>query len=316
LASQEVTVSQWDGRGLPPVAADRVARANSSGVHTSLLSVAAATSLQSVGLDAVGEVMGCIVEQIGWQGYVGCGAYVGFGGSFGLAPPTAIGSRQSRWAAFRPYADAVRHGYATALSRLFLEAAALGADGVVGIRLNLSNLDGAREFMALGTAVRARSNVRPARPFTTNLSGNDVAKLIQAGWVPASLIVGFDMAIRHDDWQTRVEAGSWSNVEVSGYTELTQHVRSIVREDVRQQVRQLGADGFVASTIDMRVFEVEPAENHRDHVAEAVIIGTALAQFRSTTAGAGRSRRDRVADRPHALSVLPLADLPTRRTHR
>ena len=29
----------------------------------------------------------------------------------------------------------------------------------------------------------------------------------------------------------------------------------------------------------LRIWEIEPAENHRDHVAEATVFGTAIAQF-------------------------------------
>jgi uncharacterized protein YbjQ (UPF0145 family) len=291
----------WDGRGLPPVAAERIARATRSGVRTSLLSAPAALSLGSVGLDPIGEVMGCIVENIGWQGYAGCGATYGFGSQFLTAPPITIDTRQSRWAAFRPYADAIRRGYATALSRLLQEATALGADGVVGIRLRIDPLGNAREFTALGTAVRARSAVRPSRPFTTDLPGSDVAKLMQSGWVPSGLLVAFEVAIRHDDWQTYTQVGSWVNVEVTGYTELTQHVRGVVRSDIRQQLRRTGADGFVASAIDLHVFEIEPGENHRDHVAEALMVGTSLARF----------RRLSPVDRPRALTILPVGQLPS-----
>jgi uncharacterized protein YbjQ (UPF0145 family) len=297
-------MATWDTRGLPPVAAERIARARASHVTTSLLTVPAAVSLESVGLDAVGEVMGCVVEHIGFQGYAGCGVAFGSWGGFAVAPPTSVGTRQSRWGAFRPYADAVRRGYATALSRLMLEATGLGADGVVGIGLTMSNLDGAREFLALGTAVRARSRIRPATPFSTDLPGTDVAKLMQSGWVPARLLVSFDMAIRHDDWETQSQARSWSNVEVSGYTELTQHVRDLVRDDVHHQVRSLGADGFVASDITLRVREIEPAENHRDHVAEALMTGTALAEFASSPAG----------PRTRSLTMLPVGSMPSSTT--
>jgi uncharacterized protein YbjQ (UPF0145 family) len=297
-------MATWDARGLPPVAAERIARAQASDVATSLLSVPAAASLESVGLDAVGEVMGCVVEHIGFQGYAGCGVTFGSWGGFAVAPPTSVGTRQSRWGAFRPYADAVRRGYATALARLLLEADGLAADGVVGIRLTMSNLDGAREFLALGTAVRARSRVRPAAPFTTDLPGTDVAKLMQAGWVPARLVVSFDMAIRHDDWQTMSQASSWGNAEVTGYTELTQHVRDLVRDDVHHQVRSLGADGFVASSIGLTVHSIEPAENHRDHVAEALMTGTALAEF----------ARPRRGPRTPSLTVLPVGPMPSSRS--
>lgn len=309
-------MSQWDGRGLPPVAAARVARAQASGVHTSLLSAPAAASLQSVGLDPVGEVMGCIVEQIGWQGYLGCGATWGYGSGFGSAPVPSIGSRESRWSGFRNYADAIRRGYATALSRLMLEAQALGADGVVGINLTVGQLSGAREFLALGTAVRARSSARPSRPFSTDLPGSDVAKLMQAGWVPASLVIGFDVVIRHDDWATVTQSRSWSNTEVAGYTELTQHARLLVREDVHQQARRLGADGFVASEISMRIFEVEPGENHRDHVAETLLTGTAVAQFGAGRPAGRHIRQPTPERRTESLIVLPLSGTLTSRGSR
>lgn len=290
-------MTDWNGSGLPPVAAQRIARAASSGVRTSLLSAPAALGLGSVGLDPVGEVMGVIVEHVGWQGFTGCGVTYGFGGARLTNQSRTIGTRDSRWAAFRPYADAIRRGYSTALSRLLQEAVALGADGVVGIRLQVEQLGGAREFSALGTAVRARSAARPARPFTTDLAGTDVAKLIMSGWVPSRLLVAFEVAIRHDDWQTTGLVRSWANAEVRSYTELTQHVRDIVRSDIRRQLATGGADGFVSSAIDLRVSEIEPGENHRDHVAEALMVGTAVAGF----------RRTRGETRPDTLTIMPVA---------
>jgi uncharacterized protein YbjQ (UPF0145 family) len=306
----------WDGHGLPPVAADRIARAQNSGVRTSLLPADAAASLQSVGLDAVGEVMGCIVEHVGWQGTIGCGATWGYGSGFGSPPVPAVGSRESRWSGLRPYGDAIRRGYATALSRLMLEAEGLGADGVVGIALTIGDLSGAREFMALGTAVRGRTDARPARPFSTDLPASDVAKLMQAGWVPASLVVAFDAVIKHDDWATTGQARSWTNTEVSGYTELTQHARALVRGDVEHQLARLGADGFVSSLLRSRVSAVEAGENHRDHVAEVLLTGTALAQF-GAARPVGRYLRSRTPERTTAsLTVLPLKRPTTTRGSR
>ena len=47
--------------------------------------------------------------------------------------------------------------------------------------------------------------------------------------------------------------------------------------------------------MSLRVHEVEPSDNHRDHVAEAVVIGTAITRFHRTRAAPTRS-----------LSILPL----------
>jgi uncharacterized protein YbjQ (UPF0145 family) len=282
-------VVDWDGRGLPPVAAERVRRAAAGGPWTSLLTAPAAAGLEVAGFDPVGEVMGSIVQQIGWSGYRGCGVWGG--GIGGWNATTVTSSTRQRFAGYGPYVDALNHGYETAMSRMLDEAATIGADGVVGVALTTDHLDGrAREFMALGTAVRARGVVRPRRPFSTHLPGQDVAKLVTAGWMPTDLVFGISVAIRHDDWRTQRQA-SWGagNVEVSGYTELITHVRADARALFGRHVLAAGAEGAVVSSMDLRTWEIEPAENHRDHVAEASVFGTALVRFHTGAAAPTRS---------------------------
>src|SRR5918911_686533 len=265
-------MAEWDGRGLPPVAAERMTRFARSGLRTSLLTVPGAAGVQSVGLDPVGEVMGCIVEHIGWSGFGGCG-YLG-----GMTV-TSSGSRG--FVGFGPYVDALYHGYGTALGRMLEETAAMDADGVVGVRLSVSQLgNNNREFVALGTAVRARSQHRPGQVFATDLAGQDVAKLLQAGWVPCAVVYGISVAVRHDDWATQRQA-SWGagNTEVAGYTELVWHVRADARHCFEQRVRAAGAEGAIVSSMSLQIGEIEPSEGHRDHVAEATVYGTALVRF-------------------------------------
>ncbi len=314
-------MAQWNGRGLPPVAAERLQRAQNSGVRTSFLSADSSASLGSVGLEAVGEVMGCTVEAVGWSGWGGCGyGGYGFGGLLSMgADSPVIGSQDSRWSGFGPYVNAIRGGYGTAMNRLLQETRALGADGVVGVRLGVTMMDGAREFMAIGTAVRARSRQRPTIPFTTDLSGSDVTKLMQSGWVPVQLIVGFDLAIKHDDWRTSQAARSWANVEITGYTALVQYTRHIVRTNVEQQTRRVGAEGFISSDISLSIRSVEPSDGHRDHIAEAMMTGTTIAQFGG--AGVLDTRFGRHATAPASATdsrtVLPLGPIiPTRRNRR
>ncbi|HEY2765954.1 MAG TPA: heavy metal-binding domain-containing protein [Pseudonocardiaceae bacterium] len=285
---------EWDMQGLPPVAIERMRRFARTGLRTSLLTVPGAVGVQSVGFDPVGEVMGCIVEHIGWNGFGGCGYYGGFG-MFGGPTITSSGSRS--FVGFEPYVDALYHGYGSALGRMTQEAAAMDADGVVGVRLSVSHLgNGNREFVALGTAVRARSNQRPGRVFTTDLAGQDVAKLLRAGWVPCALIYGISVAVRHDDWATQRQA-SWGagNTEVAGYTELLLHVRADARHRFGAQARSAGADAAIVSAMGLEIGEITPSDNHRDHVAEATVFGTALAGFhRGATAPT------------HSLTIMPL----------
>jgi uncharacterized protein YbjQ (UPF0145 family) len=271
-----------------------MARFRADGVRTSLLDVRGAVSVTGVGLPPVGEVMGCMVQHIGWQGFGGCGFY-GYGWGGGGTTVTSGGG--ARYAGYRPYVDALYRGWDTAIGRMVTEAQAMGADGVVGVRLSQEHLgQDNREFVALGTAVRGAAGPHPARPFVTDLAGADVAKLLHAGWVPVSIAFGISLAVRHDDYATQSQAGPWSgNTEVAGYTELVQHVRADARAQFAAHAARAGADGAIVSSIGLHVWEREQGEGHRDHVAESTVSGTTVARF---TRGPTAPTR--------ALTVLPL----------
>ncbi|HEY0815131.1 MAG TPA: heavy metal-binding domain-containing protein [Pseudonocardia sp.] len=288
-------MSEWDGRGLPPVAAERVRRAAEGGAWTSLLSAPAAAGLEVAGFDPAGEVMGSIVQRIGWSTYFGCGA-TGWSGT----NTRTITSSQN--AGFAPYAQALQNGWKTAIGRMVTEASSIGADGIVGVRLSQSNLgNNAHEYTAIGTAVRARSQTRPLRVFSTHLPGQDVAKLVLAGWMPTDVVLGLSVGIRHDDWNTRQQM-TWGagNVEVTGFTELINVTRSDARRLLAKHVQSTGADGAIVSSMRLVTWEIEPAEGHTDHVAQATIIGTAVARFHRSTAAPTRS-----------LTYLPLRRSPS-----
>lgn len=295
--------TEWDGQGLPPAATARLERGRSSKVRSSLLSVPGHVGVESAGFSAVGEVMGCIVQSIGFTGWAGCG-YGGYGygggGLFGgYGPSTTITSGSGGWAGYAPYVDALYRGFDTALYRMLLECQSLGGDGVVGVRFTESHLgQGNREFVALGTAVRAAGNQRPARLFSSMLNGQDFAKLLHGGWVPASVVVGISVAIRHDDWATRSQASAWTyNTEVSGYTELVNHVRADARAQFARRVGAVGADGAITNYMTLGIHAQEIGENHTDHVAESRVVGDAVARFHRETAAPTRS-----------LTILPLSN--------
>jgi uncharacterized protein YbjQ (UPF0145 family) len=276
-------------------------RARTDQVVTSLLSPGGQAGVQSVGLEPVGEVMGCIVERIGWAGWGGCGLMgmgMGIGGGLGMSAPT-VTSGGGGYGGYRPYVDALYRGYDTALARLLMEAQALGADGVVGVTWTQQRLGegDAHEFVARGTAVRARSQTRPAYLFSTDLPGSEVARLLHAGWVPAGLEIGISVSIRHDDYQTRLAARSWSgqNVEVQGYTELVTYARADARQRFEQRVARHGADAATVSDMSLHVWSIEPSDGHVDHVAHATVIGNAVLRFHS-----GKSAPT------NSITVLPL----------
>ncbi|MFI5591834.1 heavy metal-binding domain-containing protein [Amycolatopsis sp. NPDC051758] len=259
----------WDGRGLPPVARARVDRFAASGLKTSLLTVPGAVGAEVAGFTAVGEVMGCVVQRVGWTG-----------------PGT--------WAAdqVKLLSSMLRQGYATALDRIAQEATALGADGVLGIRFTVTPLDEVmREFVALGTAVRAESEQRPRRPFTTGLAGQDVGKLMQAGWVPVSVAIGVAGRAAYD-YNMPNQTVAWAgNTEVDAPTKVVTEVRAAARAEFARAIRDCGADGGIVSAMTLQSWPVQEVAV----AGIATVTGTAIARFHT-----GR------AAPTSALKILPL----------
>jgi uncharacterized protein YbjQ (UPF0145 family) len=186
-----------------------------------------------------------------------------------------------------------------AIARMTTECVELGGHGVVGVSLTIGAFPtGGLEFKAIGTAVRA-PGAALARPFTSDLSGQDFAKLFLDGWMPVGLALGISVGARHDDWltmtQTRWGAG---NMEVNGYTDVMTQTRHDAREQLERDVARQGADGVVVSTVTARVRDRDcPAqEGRRDHIVEATLIGTAITRFHASS---------RAAERP-SLAILSL----------
>jgi uncharacterized protein YbjQ (UPF0145 family) len=181
----------------------------------------------------------------------------------------------------------------TAIGRMVAECEELGGHGVVGVRLTIGGFPaGGLEFKAIGTAVRAPGARKLSHAFTSDLSGQDFAKLVMKGWMPAGLVLGISIAARHDDWRT-VGQTRWSagNAEVTGFTELVNEARHDARTQLKADVKRVGAEGVVVADMDMRVREREcPAqEGGRDHVIEAMNIGTAIVRFSSQAERSGAS---------------------------
>jgi uncharacterized protein YbjQ (UPF0145 family) len=172
------------------------------------------------------------------------------------------------------------------------ECADLGGHGIVGAALRVTETPAtsftaaAIEFTVTGTAVRADGCPLLARPFTSDLAAPDFAKLVMGGWVPAGIVLGISVAGLHDDLVT-TSSGPWGtgNAEVPDYTGLVSRVRQDARDRLEESVRGLGADGVVVSAVTVRV-RSDACHAHaagRDHFAESVMTGSAIARFADRT---------------------------------
>jgi uncharacterized protein YbjQ (UPF0145 family) len=269
---------------LPPAAESRLAEIRRSGTWGSALTADEFTAIKSAGFEPVGQVLGAAVYNIGFTGGYACpGAWAGYGGFGTPYRSVTATSGMGSSGAFGPMVQALYDARRVAISRMTEECAELGGHGVVGVTLSIGGFPaGGLEFKAIGTAVRAPGAASLPAPFTSGLSGQDFAKLIMAGWVPAGLVLGISIGSRHDDWLTMSQR-SWGtgNTEVAGYTDLVNQTRHDARGQLERDVARLGAESVVVSSMDMRVRERECTmqEHGKDHIVEVTIIGTATTKF-------------------------------------
>ena len=187
--------------GLPVTARKRIAEAGATGgTWGSDLSVAELAAVRAVGFEPAGLVMGSSVYQIGYQWGANAMSLVGSGGGYWYSEQFPClhgwgheGSRTGYNWEHRVFEVGITTARNLAMSRLSAEAAAVGAHGVVGLRVRFERPQGTAgqvEFVAIGTAVRRRGAPVLAQPFTCHLSGQDFAKLVRSGLVPAAYVLG------------------------------------------------------------------------------------------------------------------------------
>jgi uncharacterized protein YbjQ (UPF0145 family) len=254
------------------------------GVWGSALSSQEFAAIRGVGFEPVGQVFGAAVYAAGYaSGYSCPGGGGSSGGRMPARPATRVSGRGER-GTFGPLVEAMYQARHAAIDRMTTECAALGGQGVVGVRLSRGSFPlGGLEFKAIGTAVRAPgAGDGPRTPFTSDVSGQDFAKLIMTGWVPAGLALGISIGSRHDD-RTTTRQARWSsaNAEVAGWTELVNESRHDARRRLEDDVRRLGAEGVVIADMQMRVRERDcpVSVGRRDHIVEVTLIGTAIVGF-------------------------------------
>jgi uncharacterized protein YbjQ (UPF0145 family) len=215
-----------------------------------------------------------------------------------------VGIQFGRWSQNRELdqlSQAMYHARELAMTRMEAEADALGADGIVGVRLDIEFKEFGSElaeFIAIGTAVKADSppdsggtwRNRHNQPFTSDLSGQDFWTLIQAGYAPLGMTMGTCVYhIAHQRfWQAMGNIGQ--NVEIPQYTEALYDARELAMSRMQAEAEQLGAEGIVG--VQML------SNSHRwgGHTTEFFAIGTAVRPLRA----------DHVIAKPQL--VLPLTD--------
>lgn len=249
------------GRSTADLALDalRQRRGAGSPVPTTL-SVDEAVLLDQVGIDPTGMVTGASVVQLAALARLGAG----FTENTELQELTdALWTARSR--AVERLRDAGRDG---------------GADGVLGVSLDIGELTSGRlvHMVATGTCVRGRSedggsSGRPGRAgecFTAALSGQEVHLLARAGYQPLGIVSG--VCVYHVGRRaiSAWAGGVTSNQELTIYTEALYDARELAMGRLQDEGLRLGADGVVGVTV------TERTGVWGTHVIEFAAIGTAV----------------------------------------
>ncbi len=265
---------------IPPHARDRLrglrSSAHSTGVFTSDFSVNEFLLVRKAGFEPIGLCVGSCVYHVGVQ-------Y----GSWSRNQELDVLSR------------AMYHARELAMSRMRAEATAMGADGIVGVKLTIKRLEWDQqllEFIAIGTGVVHGDGHRGFRahdggPFTSDLSGQDFWSLLHAGYRPVEMVMG--VCVYHVAHRGAL-AGLMTtgrNVELENFTGALYEAREIAIERMQQEAATARAEGVVGVEIS------EGSHVWQTHVIEFFAIGTAVLPLDQEIAP------ERIADPIMVLSV-------------
>jgi uncharacterized protein YbjQ (UPF0145 family) len=216
-----------------------------------------------------------------------------------------VGFQIGRWGSNQELtmlSQAMYHARELAMTRMEAEADQLGADGIVGVRLEIEFKEfgsDLAEFIAIGTAVTAEEAQAPdgrpwrnnqGQPFTSDLSGQDFWTLIQAGYAPLGMVMGSCVYhIAHQKfWQAMGNIGQ--NVELPQFTEALYDARELAMSRMQAEAERLAAEGIVGVQL------LSLGHRWGGHTTEFFAIGTAVRPLRA----------DHVIAKPQL--VLPLTD--------
>ncbi len=263
--------------GIPEDAMKRLAEmrpGQPGGLFTSDLSVNEFLLVREAGFRPLGLVLGSSIYHVGLQ----------------------VG-RWSKNMEMDTLSQAMYQARELAMTRMEAEAAALGADGIVGVRLEIEFKEFGNdlaEFVAVGTAVKAdaggqwRNN--QGQPFTSDLSGQDFWTLVQAGYAPLGMVMGSCVYHIAHQGALRAMGNVGRNVEIPQFTEALYDARELAMSRMQAEAEQLSAEGIVGVQL------LSLAHRWGGHTTEFFAVGTAVRPLRA----------DHVISKPQL--TLPLTD--------
>ena len=275
-------MADWTPEGqlpadLPAHAKERLLHMRQKRFFTSDLSVSEFLLVKEVGFDPLGMVMGSSIYRIKAN-----------------IPMGAAWSMDDWRGELGDLTQALYHSRELAMARMEEEADALGADGIIGVRLKI-NLHAwgsdIAEFVAIGTAVKhaggGNFKNKAGRPFQSDLSGQEFWTLLKAGYRPVGMVMGNCAYYVPPGFVTQVTGDSRS-MELTEYTHALYDARELAMERLQAEAEDLDAKGIV----DVTVQELQhswrgqlgtPFGTFQGEIIEFFIVGTAIIPYGEST---------------------------------
>jgi uncharacterized protein YbjQ (UPF0145 family) len=258
--SDDVTVNESEAsydpaslEGVPEAGRARLEQ-NKQGLFTSDLSVNEFLLIKQAGFEPLGLVVGSSIYHIGIQ---------------------VSGWKKSQ--EMTVLSEAMYGARQLAMTRMEEEADQLGADGIVGVRLDIGRYEWGQdmaEFIAIGTAVKHRDGVLHrapnGRPFTSDLSGQDFWTLLRTGHRPVGMVMGSCVYHVAHRGMLQSMAQTGRNVELTNFTQALYDARELAMERMQSEAQSIGAEGIVG--VDLQ----EKSHGWGSHTIEFFAIGTAI----------------------------------------
>jgi uncharacterized protein YbjQ (UPF0145 family) len=248
------TGTSWE----PEAASARIAStagANPTGVFSSDLSVSEFVLLGEAGFEPLGFVVGSSIYHIGLQ----------------------VG-RWNQNQELQVLTQAMYNARELAMTRMRAEADQLGADGIVGVSLRIQSYvwgQDVLEFIATGTAVRALAGTGAHRApdgqaFTSDVSAQDFFRLLAAGMVPVSFVLG--TCVYHIAHQSAMQSlrQVGQNQEMTIFTQGIYEARELALTRMQSEATTAKASGVVGVSVVV--------SNHvwGEHATEFFATGTSV----------------------------------------
>ena len=214
---------------LPQHARERLEGMKKTHFFTSDLSVNEFLLVKQAGFEPLGLVMGSSIYNISSR------------------PPQNLGQYEPGREIVE-VTQALYHARELAMTRMEEEADELGADGVVGVRMDV-NLhawgQSVAEFIAVGTAVRHATgqSYRNAqgKPFQSGLSGQDFWTLLRSGYRPVGFVMG--NCVYYVRPEALIVPNDARNGELSPYTHCLYDARELAMERLQAEAEDVQRHG-------------------------------------------------------------------------